>query len=232
MAPVDRPISGGAVLAVLAVAALVPAFPYWSAWLHIDPVAGLIRGMDGDLMAVNATILGLSGAVMAAAVAVALQRRGWRSLEFLPFRRHWLVTGPALLLVVSVVTALFQGEMAEAVAEVTAAAVAPGEVTPSGVLFMLAGAGILAPLGEEMVFRGLLYPWLKGRFGVPAAIIASGVLFGLFHVHPDLAVRAMALGIALGFIRERAGSLWPCVAAHAVNNSLAVLVFQAVKLAG
>lgn len=79
---------------------------------------------------------------------------------------------------------------------------------------------------EELFFRGFLQSALAKRMsGVRAAILAA-VLFGTFHVIVRDAIfferfiPSTLLGIALGLVRYRTGSVWPGVLMHAMNNGL------------
>lgn len=89
------------------------------------------------------------------------------------------------------------------------------------VLVGIALAGI-APLGEELFFRGVLQRGLRRTLGRGGAWVAASALFGLAHGELALGLGAFALGLALGWIFDRAGSLWLPLGAHAVNNTVAV----------
>jgi hypothetical protein len=78
---------------------------------------------------------------------------------------------------------------------------------------------ILAPLVEELVFRGFLQPWLRRRFGVALSIIGSGVLFGLAHQELWLSISNIVMGFVLAAIYEYTGSLWVTIWIHFVNNA-------------
>jgi membrane protease YdiL (CAAX protease family) len=79
---------------------------------------------------------------------------------------------------------------------------------------------VLAPIVEELLFRGLLYRYLRGRVGVVAAVVISALVFAVLHVViPPLFV----MGIVLAVLAERTGSLWPGIVLHATNNGLVVL---------
>ena len=80
----------------------------------------------------------------------------------------------------------------------------------------------IAPLGEELVFRGLFYGWLAGRWGSTAAWIVSSVAFAAAHVELAHVLLVLPLGLWFGWLRRRTGSLWPSLVAHMVNNGLAV----------
>ncbi len=87
-----------------------------------------------------------------------------------------------------------------------------------GVLALV--ALLLAPIGEELLFRGTLYAGLRAEFGTKAAIAAQAIAFALFHLNPVHLVVAAVAGLALGWLREHSGRLWPCVLAHACHNAL------------
>ncbi|MEO5338284.1 MAG: CPBP family intramembrane metalloprotease [Magnetospirillum sp. WYHS-4] len=230
MAPApDRPFSGREGLLALAAVAAGIALPFLASWLLFEVWTGRdfldALGPQAPVLS-SALLLGLSGLLIGGG---ALATAGsWRRLGLVSCRGIWLGAAPVLLFGVSAVTAWLQGEGAEAAAEVTSGALAPaGEIGLAGFAAMVLAAGLLVPAAEEMAFRGILYPWLRGRYGAALAIVGSALLFGLCHLQPDLALRAAVLGVVLAWVRERSGSLWPAIAAHAVNNSLAVIVHQA-----
>jgi uncharacterized protein len=83
---------------------------------------------------------------------------------------------------------------------------------------------VIAPICEETLFRGYVFAALsKWRGWLPAAAI-TGLLFGAVHVGSapvaDLIPLAV-LGFGLCWLYRRTGSLYPCIAAHSLNNSLA-----------
>ncbi len=82
---------------------------------------------------------------------------------------------------------------------------------------------IVAPLTEEIFFRGFLYRILRGRMSLWPAVVINGSLFGAVHLTSGgpLAVAVIApLGMLLCLVYERSGSLYPCIALHALNNAL------------
>ncbi|HEX3692974.1 MAG TPA: type II CAAX endopeptidase family protein [Solirubrobacteraceae bacterium] len=83
---------------------------------------------------------------------------------------------------------------------------------------------VVAPIGEETLFRGYVFPSLaKWRGWLPAAAI-TGVLFGGVHVGSAPVIYLVPLAV-LGFLLcalyRRTGSLYPCIAIHSLNNSIA-----------
>ena len=84
---------------------------------------------------------------------------------------------------------------------------------------------VFAPLGEELLFRGFMFPALRNRLGVAAAALATGALFGLLHSFsspPEALVPLAIFGGLLCLLYQATGSLYPCIALHAINNSIAL----------
>ncbi len=83
---------------------------------------------------------------------------------------------------------------------------------------------VVAPIGEEFLFRGFIFNALRNWRGVGLAAVITGLLFGAVHFGSapvlDL-VPLAALGIALCLLYDYTGSLYPCIAFHSLNNSLA-----------
>jgi membrane protease YdiL (CAAX protease family) len=85
------------------------------------------------------------------------------------------------------------------------------------------------PIVEELTFRGAGYAVLK-RFGVPVAVIGTGVLFGLAHGLLRALPVLVAFGIGLAWLRRRSDSIVPCILVHGAFNAVSLLA--AVMLGG
>lgn len=82
---------------------------------------------------------------------------------------------------------------------------------------------VVAPICEELFFRGFLFGALRRR-GLPVALAVSGLAFGIAHGASSPAgflVPLAALGVILALLYERTRSLYPSIALHALNNSIA-----------
>lgn len=89
----------------------------------------------------------------------------------------------------------------------------------------------LGPLAEEVLFRGVLYRYLRGYLRIWPAIMVQGVLFGVIHgVSVGLAL-LLVLGVGTGWLRQRFDSLIAPLALHAVNNG-AVATLLLLSLVG
>ena len=87
---------------------------------------------------------------------------------------------------------------------------------------------VLAPIGEEIFFRGFMYKAIRNRFGVRRALILSAALFAALHKNLIGFFPIMALGMLLAYLYEKSGSLIPSITVHIIHNSIIVtLVFLA-----
>lgn len=78
--------------------------------------------------------------------------------------------------------------------------------------------GLISPLAEEVVFRGVIYNRLRRFYGPAVGIVVSGVLFGVFHGNPVQGVYGACLGMLMAYLYERSRSFLIPVLFHAVAN--------------
>ncbi|WP_165491853.1 CPBP family intramembrane glutamic endopeptidase [Egibacter rhizosphaerae] len=99
---------------------------------------------------------------------------------------------------------------------------------PTAVPFLVLGAAVLAPIGEELAFRGMLYPALARRLPRGAAIWVSAIVFALAHPAADLlgytilAATLLPFGALLAWAYERSGTLLVPFLGHLVFNAIGV----------
>jgi hypothetical protein len=90
---------------------------------------------------------------------------------------------------------------------------------PDSTALVVVIGGLVVPVGEEMLFRGVAYGGLR-RYGAVLAAIVSALVFGLAHGLNVVFAAAVLLGLVNATLYERTRSIWPCVAAHATFNLL------------
>lgn len=116
------------------------------------------------------------------------------------------------------VSALWIGEIAD-----TAGPANPSTSAPPPAVVGMTFTLLVAPIAEEALMRGLMYPLLR-RFVPPLpAIVLVTLCFAGLHTNLPQAIGTIGLGLLLAVIYERTRRLWPVVALHALFNTLALL---------
>lgn len=87
---------------------------------------------------------------------------------------------------------------------------------PVWLLFLT--VGVLAPVAEELVFRGLVFRRMKDWMKPGAAIVLSSLIFGLYHGNMVQFLYATLMGMILAVIYHRTGTLWTSILAHITAN--------------
>ena len=163
-------------------------------------------------------------------------RRGWASLGLhRPSLRSWplALALPTALIALGGLVAVLVGEARWVLTE--SAAGRPGWLLPGAFLANVAYASLTVSLTEEIGWRGYLLPRLSS-LGDRAALLLSGLLHAAWHLpfilltdlyHPGgsrlvvvplFLVTVTCVGVFLGWLRQRTGSVWPAVVAHSANN--------------
>ena len=87
---------------------------------------------------------------------------------------------------------------------------------------------VMAPLSEELFFRGFMFAGLRRRLPFAAAAALSAGLWGLFHYTGPgtwgVVIQLAVFGVVLAWLYERTGSIWPTIAVHALNNAIAFAI--------
>ena len=199
-----------AVVAVVLASALL-AIPFAVAGADLDGGAFVITGtIVQDLVLIGVAWI----------MAADLGRPDARTFGLRPFRSSALGWTLLALVAYLVLTSIY-----------TVLVDPPSEQLPSGLedadtdLALAVATGLLligvAPLAEELFFRGYLYQSFRNSFGVLPGAVLSGLLFGAIHLELFKLVQLAVLGVILALLFEKTRSLWPPIILHAVNNSLA-----------
>lgn len=93
---------------------------------------------------------------------------------------------------------------------------------------LLLGAGV-APVAEEVFFRGYLYTGLRERWGLGWGLVASALLFAVVHLVPGVLPPVFFTGLVLATVYEANDSLWPCIILHGTINALAFIAAYVVR---
>jgi uncharacterized protein len=202
----------------------------------------LIRLMEPETDLTNIVLTTAAALVILGVLFLWLStyHKGWLGVMRLPERGTWrkeigsgvlfaLGLYPVMVIVVGgLLTFLLQtisGEQVEAPQQV-------GEHLPAiGTALTIVYAIVIAPVGEELFFRGVLFRSLRDRHGFWVGAMGSAVGFALIHYIPGSAVDAALLmivmfftGLALCFLYERRGTIVAPLAAHMTFNVIGILL--------
>jgi membrane protease YdiL (CAAX protease family) len=101
-------------------------------------------------------------------------------------------------------------------------------IGPFDQLLMLVETAVAAPIVEELMFRGLLFPALRSRWGYVSGVVLTSAVFGLLHPNlPAGFLPLWTLGAAFAVVFQRRQSLLPCIVMHALHNGfVTVMMFM------
>ena len=207
----------------------------------------LIRVMEPDTDLTNIVLTVVAAIVILGVLLLwlSVKHQGWLRVMRLPERGAWgkeigsgVVFGlgvyPVIVIVVGgLLTYLLQtisGEHVEAPEQV-------GEHLPAiGTALTIVYAIVIAPIGEELFFRGVLFRSLRDRHGFWVGAVGSAIGFGLIHYIPGSAIDAALLmivmfltGIALCFLYERRGTIVAPLAAHVTFNVIGIVLILGLR---
>lgn len=195
--------------------------------LYVIGILLYLQMPDDDTVAKGLTLFAISGLAPLGGVLlmVAFRRRDVALFGITRVSPKWL--GIALLVGIGVV-ALNLGVTSVVSLTTDAADVQGGyqSAATSGILgfvgAILLGA-VLTPIGEEMLFRGVLFTLLS-RYGVWLAAILSSIVFALSHGLNLSTPVAILVGLAAAWLMHKTKSIWPGVVVHAVNNASSSII--------
>lgn len=150
------------------------------------------------------------------------EQDGWSRLGFAWIDRRWLlravalgaISVPVLMLITAVTKPVF-GPAKNPALPLTGAD-AWGE--PSYMAALLLGVVLLAPLMEEMIFRGLLFGWLRRRYGLWHAAALAALGHAILHFDQGALPGLFLFFLFLAWIYEYSQSLWVPTIIHSVHN--------------
>jgi membrane protease YdiL (CAAX protease family) len=171
--------------------------------------------------AVALTVYELALVVPVIAILVA-RRAGVKSLGFRPFTVDNLALGCGLLVATymaiiihnSILLALGVPTQAESMQKLLEMTDSPWGIALGGV--------IVAPLVEEIVFRGFFFQGLRQAYGSKKAILVSSLVFAGMHLQLEALIPTFILGCTLAYVFDKANSIWPGALLHLLVNLLGI----------
>jgi hypothetical protein len=214
---------GAYLFAVLAFGLLFGAGP------PADAAAARLRVMAG--LAVGFFVL------FGAPYAVMIRVKGysWADLGIRPLAPHWLrmavVLGIVMLPIALLIGSTVQRYTGAAPQELTRVLSESGFTILSAVTLFLYIA-VLQPIAEELVFRGMLFGWLRQWQNFAVTNVLCAAAFALVHVQMIAVVVSFLLGLLLGWLRERSGSVLAPILMHQVYNGVVLVLTFGATLIG
>ena len=152
----------------------------------------------------------------------------WRQLGFRKFSKiralKYVAAYPVIILTLVILLAVIAGALG----------VTPpnGTTTPAAkTLNLMGGIGpaffvavLVAPLVEETIFRGILFPHFKRRYGVLAGVMISTILFAVIHINPVQVIATFFVGLYICFMYQRLDSIYPGMILHALSNAAVLYI--------
>ena len=223
-----RPLTFLDVLFACAVASAIILIPI----VGVLTFAARHQGLD-DNTASLATIgllllepIGIFGGVYA--VLILWRRFAWADFGFCRADLRWAV--PAALAAVgclgfsAAVTPFFDRFYHTSMLEEYLALFAPAGLSWWRAAIIMLAVGGLVPLAEEVLFRGVIYAWLRQRWGVALSTAVSAGLFALAHGNPRMTLQIFVTGLILAVLYERSRSIFVSTLTHMAVNTISLVV--------
>ena len=94
-----------------------------------------------------------------------------------------------------------------------------------GYVFLFLAVVIVAPIGEEIVFRGFLQKFLEEHWkDITRAVLVTSLFFAMIHFNPFWTIQIYILGVLLGFLSWKTKSVIPSIMLHSINNGSAYIL--------
>jgi membrane protease YdiL (CAAX protease family) len=225
----------------------------WTAWDIVLAVAaglgiGIVLSALG-IVAVEAAGIDLSETVIVSLATTFIYAGVAAGVHLLLFRRRGVCPGDVGLVRVSggtlgrmVLVALLLQFVVGFVVLLTAPLLgdppSPGEqlaveegvsISAAETALLFLDAAIVAPIVEELVFRGFLYRYFRARWGIATSVVASSLIFAVVHPALPLMPAIFVLGVGLALVAERYSSLYPSMLIHGIHNGIAVMAVVAIS---
>lgn len=189
-------------------------------WMvQIPDEQAALRGNIG--MAAN----GAAG-ITALLAAFALRIRDLRAFGLRAVTWKWLFAGAALGIVAFGLSLIIEGVYFQLITEKNTQADFQAAATGGvlSLLVLLITGAFLTPLGEEVVFRGVIANALN-RYGMWPGVVGSAAIFAVIHGPSVILLDAFMVGILVGILFRKTGSVWPGLVTHVVYNGIWLLSY-------
>lgn len=144
---------------------------------------------------------------------------GWRALGVQGFSAEILGVGVGLMILSMGLNVVYSLVLSQFDLQAQMDVVALFEDLSSPWLLLVGGI-LVAPVVEELFFRGFVFAGLRERYGWRKAGLISAGLFAVLHFQPLMVVPILLLGMIFAYLYHRSGSIWPAVIMHVLTNAV------------
>ena len=195
---------------------------------HLVNLLGGTEATDGDDLMEDGKILAITAVISSLATFILFISTKWAPVSgnYLKTRPWGVLTWSALIALGSILPMQFLAEkinltMPEGTEELFKSIMK--------VSWGYVALGIMGPFAEEIVFRGAIQRVLQNALGERnrwIAIVVSALIFGIIHFNLAQGLHAFLIGLLLGWLYSKTGSILPGFVFHWVNNTVAYLMFN------
>jgi uncharacterized protein len=208
------------------------ALPVISA-IDDEGLATIASSAFAALVILGILVLWLQNAHPTWRAVMGLPPRDWAQALLRGFGAGLLLYPAIVFLVGAVLSLLYQAVSGH---PVQAPEQIPSHLSAVGIVLTVVYAIVIAPIGEEFFFRGMLFGSLRDRFGFWPGAIGSGIAFGLIHYVPGPALDSLLLmsvmvftGMGLAWIYQRRETIVAPMAAHMAFNVIGLLLIYTLR---
>lgn len=178
------------------------------------------RGIVG--MALN----GAAG-ILALLAAFALRIRNFQAFGFRRTELRWLIIGAVIGLAAMGLSVLTEHVYFLFITEINTQADFQAAARDSSMmlLILIFTGAILTPLGEEVLFRGIIANALN-RYGAWISVVGSAAIFAVVHGTSVILLNAFMVGLVTGYLFRKTQSIWPGLVVHVIFNGAWLVVYS------
>ena len=182
-----------------------------------------LRGEKGQLAQSGYLVIVQLAYLLPVVIIFAWRRIPWKSLGFGKFNWGTLGIGCGLL-IISYMIILIHNLILNGIGVETQGDEISKlfELLDTPVWFFFVGA-ILAPLVEEIFFRGFLFQGFRAKYGWVGGMLLSSTIFAFAHLDPVSLLPTFILGCLLAYLYHRSNSVWPGVILHVFVNTFGLI---------
>ena len=182
-----------------------------------------LQGQKGQLAQSGLLVIVQLAYLLPVVIIFAWRRIPWKSLGFGKFKWGTLGIGCGLLIASYMIILIHNLILNSLGVETQGDEISKlFELLDTPVWFFIVGA-ILAPLVEEIFFRGFLFQGFRARYGWAAGMLLSSAIFAIAHLDPVSLLPTFILGNLLAYLYHRSNSIWPGVILHVLVNTFGLV---------